>query len=223
VDRERPTASATVAFYTKHPAYNQGPASFANDIAVVTLAGWSTGTNIGYCQLPTLAQDQQASPIVTGWNSPSTTSPVYLQDAEMGKIPTSYANGLLSNAGAHVWDNQTALLHGTNGWHSDVTMQSWDKGAGVYAYSTQYPNQRVVVGLLSWNVTATNGQPDPTYPTVATRVYSYINWIEANSGITTCGGKPVDILDDANNCGGCGKVCLPGPFSGSCYNGACIQ
>lgn len=173
--------SAYLTGFTMHYAYDTGPETYNNDIAIMTLSesiGEIAGL-IGYGTLPPDNTDQMAGRTctITGWGRTSSSSqlPNTLQQAYTTVITTDECNSLMSSvSGVNVWDGQICMY--TSG--QTVALCNGDDGGPLNC-----PNGAggfYVAGVASWGVKDASENCMPSYPSVYTRTSYYLDWIAEN-------------------------------------------
>jgi secreted trypsin-like serine protease len=157
-----------------HSGYDNGQASFANDIAIIHLQTTiTTGGNVAFATLPPNNNNNYAGTtcVISGWgrNSNSNTLPDILQKANMNVLSTTQCRTNLGGVGS-VWDNQIC-----------VQSSSGNSGAcnGDSGGPLNCPNS-IVAGVTSWVVSSALGNCLPSYPSVYTRTSTYLSWINGN-------------------------------------------
>jgi secreted trypsin-like serine protease len=171
------TQISDVAGFTMHEQYNNGAASFANDIAILDLqAAISTGGNVALATLPPNNNDQfvGAGCTITGWGrtSSSNTLPNILQQAPLSPISTSECQSRVGSIGT-IWANHICVYDSSN-----------QRGAcnGDSGGPLNCPNggDFYVAGVTSF-VIQSGGACQVSYPSVYTRTSTYLGWIAANT------------------------------------------
>jgi elastase-2 len=167
------TQTSNVARFVMHSGYDNGQASFANDIAILHLQTTiTTGGNIAFATLPANNNNNYAGTtcIMSGWgrNSNSNTLPDTLQKANTVVLTTAQCRSNLGGVGS-VWDNQ-------------ICVQDPSGNAGACNGDSGGPLNcnRVVAGVTSWVVSSALGNCLPAYPQVYTRTSTYLSWIGGN-------------------------------------------
>lgn len=168
------TQTSNCARYVMHSGYDNGQASFANDIAIIHLQTTiTTGGNVAFATLPPNNNNNYAGTtcVISGWgrNSNSNTLPDILQKANMNVLSTTQCRTNLGGVGS-VWDNQIC-----------VQSSSGNSGAcnGDSGGPLNCPNS-IVAGVTSWVVSSALGNCLPSYPSVYTRTSTYLSWINGN-------------------------------------------
>jgi secreted trypsin-like serine protease len=174
IDRSDLTSAVTsqVASFAQHRQFNVGAATYANDIAILTLSSPLSFTgNLKPATLWPVPIVPGTPCFIAGWGRTSSSNipPNILQKASIPSIGTDQANTALQGTGAQTWANQLALSDP----QLNVTMATTDMGGAVVCRVDNWP---VVVGILSWGI-----KSNPTYPTVATLISSYLPWLTINT------------------------------------------
>jgi len=158
-----------------HEQYNNGQASYANDIAIITFPSPANiGGSVQNAILPANNNNDFAGAncVITGWGrtSASNTLPNVLQQATVGILSNQQC---VSAVGNNVWSNHICIKDSQN-----------TRGAcnGDSGGPCNCPNgaSYLVVGITSF-VYQSNGNCLPTYPSVYTRVGAYLGWISVNT------------------------------------------
>jgi len=164
---------------TKHSGYNNGAASFANDIAVLWYSSPAIlpSDTIAYASLPANDNNDFAGNIcvITGWGrtSSSNTLPSILQQAETTVLTLAQCRQDLSTIST-IWSSHICIKHST----LSVTACSGDSGGPM---NCQSGPRYVVAGITSFGIVNGFDQCLPSYPAVYTRVSSYLSWIQSNT------------------------------------------
>nr|BAL43183.1 fibrinolytic enzyme [Enchytraeus japonensis] len=171
------TQTSNVDRYVMHAQYDNGQASFANDIAILHLqTPITTGGNIAFATLPANNNNNYAGTtcVISGWgrNSNSNNLPDTLQKANMNVLTTAVCRTNLGGVGT-VWDNQICVQDpsGNSGACNGDSGGPLNCGSG---------SSRVVAGVTSWVVSSVQGNCLPAYPSVYTRTSTYLTWIADN-------------------------------------------
>jgi len=172
--RSDTTGSQTVncANYVMHNQYNQGSATFANDIAIINLAGNVVlGGAIGLANLASDPGNTFAGQtcVISGWGRTSSSNvlPDILQKASIQVITTAQCQSQVQGIG-NAWDGHICLRDANN----QIGSCNGDSG-GPLNCGTQ------VAGVTSWGISSL-GNCRQDYPSVYTRVSYYIGWINGN-------------------------------------------
>lgn len=170
------TQTANVASYKLHEQYDNGAATYANDIAILTFASTiSTGGNVALASLPANNNNDFAGQtcVITGWGrtSSSNTLPNILQQANVGILSTSQCTS--QGAGASIWASHICIKDPAN----SAGACNGDSGGPINC-----PNGGgyLVTGVASF-VFQSGGNCLPSSPSVYTRVSSYLSWISTNT------------------------------------------
>jgi len=161
-----------------HEQYNNGQASFANDIAILTLqTSISTaGSNVALATLPPNNNDQftGANCVITGWGrtSASNTLPNILQQANITPLSTADCTTRIGRVGT-IWANHICVYDSTN----QRGACNGDSGGPLNCPRT---GGYYVAGVTSW-VVSSGGACQVSYPSVYTRTSTYLSWIAANT------------------------------------------
>jgi elastase-2 len=172
------TQIANAASLTVHGDYGTGTASYSNDIAIINLASSiSQGGNVQYATLPANNNNNYAGVTceLSGWGRTDATNnlPNTLQKTSIPVITTNQCDNAMSGVGgANVWDNHICVQDpqgntGACNGDSGGPLNCPDGGTRV-------------VGVTSWVVSSGLGACLPAYPSVYTRVGSYLAWINNN-------------------------------------------
>ncbi|EZA56168.1 trypsin-1 [Ooceraea biroi] len=170
IDLKEPKSTHEVEKIVIHENYQAGN-SWLNDIALLKVKNpFIRSTNLEYVPLPPKDQKVNANDvaIVSGWGrlwqgGPTTTR---LQRVNIFIADQKYCREKYQGMGYNVYDTQVcaydqAVMKGS--CHGD--------SGGPLTVAGK------LTGLVSW----ANGCASTSYPTVYTRVASYIDWIQANS------------------------------------------
>jgi secreted trypsin-like serine protease len=163
--------------YKNHEQYQQGTASFANDIAIITLAtAISTGSTVAFATLPPNNLDNFAGDtcVITGWgrDSSSNTLPTILQQANMTPLTTADCSNRIGSIG-NIWANHICVYDSTN----NRGACNGDSGGPLNCPRT---GGYYVAGVTSWVVSSALGNCLVSYPSVYTRTSTYLSWISSN-------------------------------------------
>lgn len=180
-DRSNPGATnaqtANLISYKMHEAYNQGAATFNNDIAILNLAtAIVMNANVQPAVLPGDAANQFTGEIcvMSGWGrtSASNTLPNTLQKASIPVISEAECNQRMAPvSGALTGPGQICLYDGAG-----TGSCNGDSGGPL---NCQDRGQSVVAGVTSWGIQS-GGACAPSYPSVYTRTSNFLDWIAAN-------------------------------------------
>jgi len=166
------TTTSNISGYRNHEGYNNGAASYANDIAILT---FSTNVNtvagrIQYASIPANNNNNYAgsSCIISGWGrtSSSNTLPNILQKATISILTTAACQ---QQGGNGVWANHICTRDTSN----QRGACNGDSGGPINCGN-------VVTGIASF-VWQSGGNCLTTYPSVYTRVSAYLAWIATNT------------------------------------------
>jgi secreted trypsin-like serine protease len=165
------TQTANLGGYKMHEQYNNGAASYANDIAILTFSTLlNFGGNVQPATLPPNNNNNYAGStcIITGWGrtSSSNTLPNVLQQATIGILTTAACQ---SATGSGVWANHICIKDSAN-----------TRGACNGDSGGPCNCGNVVTGIASF-VYQSGGNCLPSYPSVYTRVSAYLAWITTNT------------------------------------------
>ncbi|KAG5869589.1 hypothetical protein JTB14_003502 [Gonioctena quinquepunctata] len=162
-----------IASTVVHPKYNA--LTHDSDIALITFSE-DADQNISMSQrLPYYTKDIVTfSPVtMTGWGK-TMSNGSYPDILQMSQIPTMTRENCQSLYPSTIV-NLNMFCAGTFGKPRSKACEGDSGGSGI-VYS-------IVEGIISWG----NGCEDSKYPTVFTRVSSYVGWIRENSNITCPG------------------------------------
>jgi len=170
------TQTSNAARYVNHNGYNNGQATFANDIAIIhLLTSISTVSGrIAYATLPANNNNNYAGQtcIISGWGrtSSSNTLPNVLQKASIQVLTTADCRTRMSNVGgANIWDNHICVY--------DTAQQ---KGSCNGDSGGPLNCGNIVAGVTSFGVSSILGNCQQSYPSVYTRTSTYLAWIGSN-------------------------------------------
>jgi secreted trypsin-like serine protease len=170
------TTTANIASYRMHEQYNNGQATYANDIAILT---FSTNINtvagrIAYATLPANNNNNFAGQtcVITGWGrtSSSNTLPNVLQKASITILTTAQCQ---QQGSSGVWANHICIRDNNN----QAGACNGDSGGPCNCPSG---SSYLVTGIASF-VWASGGNCLTTRPSVYTRVSTYLQWITNNT------------------------------------------
>jgi len=173
------TQISNVRTYVMHEQYNNGEASYANDIAILHLSSAiTTGTRIQFASLPANDNNNFAGStcVISGWGRTSTANEMSdtLQKASMQIQTTAQCRADMTGvSGVIVWDKHICLQD-SNG---SIGSCNGDSGGPL---NCQSGGTTVVAGVTSWGISNILRQCLPAYPSVYTRTSSYLAWINAN-------------------------------------------
>jgi secreted trypsin-like serine protease len=171
---EAGTQTTNISAFKMHESYDNGAASFANDIAILT---FSTLINVGgSVQLATLPASNSndfagQTCTITGWGRTSSaqTLPNILQQANVGVLSLSACQGFASGIWAnHICIKDSADVSGACNGDSGGPLNC-PNGGGY-----------LVTGIASF-VFQSSGNCLPSYPSVYTRTSAYLSWITTNT------------------------------------------
>jgi len=161
-----------------HTGYNNGQATFANDIAIIHLVTAIT-TNGGSIQFATLPPNNNnnfagTTCVISGWGRTDNSNnlPDTLQKAPIGVITTAQCTTELRGIG-QAWDNHICLFDTAN----RIGSCNGDSGGPL---NCPLSGSTVVAGVTSWGVSSALGNCLQTYPSVYTRTSTYLTWIAGN-------------------------------------------
>jgi secreted trypsin-like serine protease len=173
-----PAQLSYVDSYVMHERYTVDPASYSNDIAILTLTTEIViGGNVGIATLPLDDNSDFAGEmcVITGWGRTSSddTLPDILQQADIGVISETACTAQIGRIGT-IWEKHICIydvnnVSGTCNGDSGGPLNCPDGAGGYY-----------VTGIASW-VVSSGGACQVTYPSVYTRVSSYLDWINTNT------------------------------------------
>lgn len=180
-DRTDPAGAqiANIASFKIHELYDNGQASYANDIAILTFASdIIVGGNIDNARLPTNNNNQYVGLIcqISGWGRTDITNnlPNILQKAPMEVISTTECQSLMSGvSGTVVWDSHICVYDRAN----NAGSCNGDSGGPLNCDDSGVR----VAGVTSWGVSGALGRCLQTYPSVYTRTSAYLDWITTNT------------------------------------------
>jgi secreted trypsin-like serine protease len=171
---------STLTGYKMHESYNVGTPSYANDIAILSLASSiAAGGNIGYLTLPPDNSDQFTGDVctITGWGRTSSSQqlPNTLQQVDLTVLSTSECDMRMTGVGgANVWDGHICVYDPAG----QAGACNGDSGGPM---NCPYSGGYYVTGVTSWVVSSGTGACLPEYPSVYTRTSYYLDWIANNS------------------------------------------
>jgi len=160
-----------------HTGYNNGQATFANDIAIIHLVtAITTNNNVQFATLPPNNSNNFAGVtcVISGWGrtSSSNTLPDTLQKASIQVLTTAQCTTRLNGIG-QAWDNHICLFDTAN----NIGSCNGDSGGPLNCPSGTATQ---VAGVTSWGVSSALGNCLQTYPSVYTRTSAYLAWISGN-------------------------------------------
>nr|BAL43187.1 fibrinolytic enzyme [Enchytraeus japonensis] len=169
------TQTSNVAAYTMHESYNQGSATFANDVAILNLAtAITTGGNIAFATLAQGSNDFAGTTcVISGWGrtSASNALPDTLQKASIPVISGTQCQSLVAGIGT-IWDGHICLYDSAG----NIGSCNGDSGGPLNCPSG---GSTVVAGVTSWGISSL-GVCRQDYPSVYTRVSYYYTWINSH-------------------------------------------
>jgi secreted trypsin-like serine protease len=171
------TQTSNAARLVMHANYNNGQATFANDIAIIHLAtAITTGTGVAFATLPANNNNNFAGTtcVVSGWGrtGSSNTLPDTLQKASIQVISTAQCNTELRGVGS-AWDFHICVFDSAN----NIGSCNGDSGGPL---NCPLSGSTIVAGVTSWVVSSALGNCLQTYPSVYTRTSTYLTWIADN-------------------------------------------
>jgi len=164
--------------YVMHQQYNNGQASYANDIAILHLVTSisSSPSNVAYASLPPNNNNNFAGTtcVISGWgrDSNANTLPDTLQKANIGVLTTAACRTNMGGIGT-VWDSHICLYDP----QGNIGSCNGDSGGPL---NCPLGNAVVVAGVTSFGVSSILGNCRQDYPSVYTRVSAYLTWINDN-------------------------------------------
>jgi secreted trypsin-like serine protease len=170
------TTTANIASYKMHESYNNGAASYANDIAILNFATVinTVAGRIAYATIPANNNNNYAgsSCIISGWGrtSSANTLPDTLQKATITILTTQQCQ---QQGGSGIWANHIC----TRDTNNQAGACNGDSGGPINCPSG---SSHVVTGIASF-VWVSNGNCLTTYPSAYTRVSAYLAWINTNT------------------------------------------
>jgi len=171
------TQTSSCARLAPHDNYNNGAATFANDIAIIHLVqAIATNNNVQFASLPPNNNNNFAGTtcVISGWGRTSSaqTLPDTLQKANILVITTAQCVTALGGIGS-AWDNHICLKDNANA----IGSCNGDSGGPL---NCPLSGSTVVAGVTSWGVSSALGNCLQTYPSVYTRTSTYLTWISQN-------------------------------------------
>lgn len=171
------TQTSNVARFVIHGSYDNGQASYANDIAILHLqTAITTGAYIQFATLPANNNNNFAGTtcVISGWgrDSSSNALPDTLQKGNMNVLTTAQCTANLNGVGS-VWDNHICVQSSSG----NTGACNGDSGGPLNCPSG---SSTVVAGVTSWVVSNILGNCLPAYPSVYTRTSTYLTWIGDN-------------------------------------------
>lgn len=172
------TQTSDVTSYTMHADYNSADATFANDIAIITLATpiLANGGSIQFARLPANDVNNFGGDtcVISGWGrtSSSNTLPDTLQKASIAVLAPPACRAQFAGI-AVTWEKHICVYDEAN----LIGSCNGDSGGPL---NCQAPTGTVVAGITSWGVSGPAGNCQQTRPSVYTRTSSYLDWIGAN-------------------------------------------
>jgi len=170
------TTTSNVASYKMHEQYNNGQASYANDIAILTLATLinTVAGRIAYATLPPNNNNNFAGTtcVISGWGrtSSSNTLPNVLQKASVSILTTAQCQ---QQGSSGVWANHICTRDNNN----QAGACNGDSGGPCNCPSG---SQTQVAGIASF-VWVSGSNCLTTRPSAYTRVSAYLAWIATNT------------------------------------------
>jgi secreted trypsin-like serine protease len=170
------STTANIASYRMHEQYNNGQASYANDIAILTFASNinTVAGRIAYATLPANNNNNFAGAtcVISGWGrtSSSNTLPNVLQKASITILTTAQCQ---QQGSSGVWANHICIRDNSN----QAGACNGDSGGPCNCPSG---STSLVTGIASF-VWASGGNCLTTRPSVYTRVSTYLQWITNNT------------------------------------------
>jgi secreted trypsin-like serine protease len=164
--------------YVMHGQYNNGAASFANDISILhlVLAISSAPANVAYAMLPANNNNNFAGTtcVISGWgrDSNANTLPDTLQKANIVVQTTAACRTSIGGIGT-IWDNHICLFDPAG----NIGSCNGDSGGPLNCPSG---SSVVVAGVTSFGVSSILGNCRQDYPSVYTRTSAYLTWINDN-------------------------------------------
>jgi len=173
------TITSNIASYTIHNEYNSADATFANDIATLTLIDpiAANGGTIQYARLPPNDLQNFAGDgcVISGWGRTTNSNvlPDTLQKAAIPVLAVPGCRAQFAAVAAITWEKQIC------GFDAEglVGACTGDDGAPLSCAAT---GGTVVAGLSSWGLTGPLSNCLTTFPSVYSRTSSYLAWISAN-------------------------------------------
>ncbi|KAL6435841.1 hypothetical protein ACFW04_005602 [Cataglyphis niger] len=170
IDLNKPQLTNTVTQIRVHEKYNSAN-SWINDMALLKVKDpFIISETLQYVPLPPKGHIVNANDIavVSGWGrlwqgGPTTTQ---LQRVNIFIADQKYCANIYNNMGYNVYDTQVCAYDAQT-----------EKGSCHGDSGGPLTVDGVLVGLVSW----ANGCASTSYPTVYTRVVSYIDWIKSNA------------------------------------------
>jgi secreted trypsin-like serine protease len=158
-----------------HENYNDGSVTFANDVAIITMAtpipaqGW-----VQFASLPSDNSNDFAGNIcqISGWGrtGPTNVLPDTLQFAPIQVIDQAQCNTLLAPVtGASVGPGQICLYDSAN----NIGSCNGDSGGPLTC-------SNMVAGITSWGIQSL-GRCSQAYPSIYTRTSFFLQWITDNT------------------------------------------
>jgi elastase-2 len=166
------TTTANVASYKMHEQYNNGQASYSNDIAILTFATniAPVAGRIAFATLPPNNNNNFAGVncVISGWGrtSSSNTLPNVLQKATVQGLTLAQCQ---QQGGNGIWANHLCVRDP----NTQAGACNGDSGGPANCQSQ-------VAGIASF-VWQSGGNCLTTYPSAYTRVSAYLGWITTNT------------------------------------------
>ena len=181
----------SAAAWKMHPDYSSGPARdvWYNDIALVSLKSTLDFADPGIepIALPTRIDPADAPAVgdsigVSGWGATSSNEsnpgyPYLLQKTTLNVI----SNGAPTSCGAYSASDWNSLYETCIGFTGGGKDTCWGDSGGPYVAEIDADGdgntEPTLIGVTSWG----NGCAEASYPGLATRVTSYLDWIVPRS------------------------------------------
>jgi secreted trypsin-like serine protease len=163
-----------------HERYKVDSATYSNDLAILYLTeGFDGNSNVTAASLPVdNSNDYHGNGIAAvGWGRVSCSNliPDIAQLVNGAVLSSANASAQFVGVnGASIWDNQLIYLDDLQ----SAILANGAQGGPVFADDGM--GGAVLVGIQSWEMVSMSGCPLPSYPTVATRVSAYLDWINAH-------------------------------------------
>ncbi|KAG8041997.1 hypothetical protein G9C98_007305, partial [Cotesia typhae] len=167
---KKPNSTHFVAEITVHEKYNSSD-SWKNDIALIKIKGrFEISAVLKFVPLPIPNQDIPAESVavISGWGTlqEGGKTPVVLQKTEVFIASQSYCKQVHTDAGSNIHETHICAYDPVH----ETGPCNGDSGGPLMV-------DNKLVGLASW----VRGCASTMYPTVYTRVPSFLDWIEANA------------------------------------------
>jgi len=174
------TQTANAARTVLHNGYNNGAATYANDIAIIHLASTITTVagRIAFAVLPPNNNNNLAGTtcVISGWGRTSSaqTLPNVLQKASIGVIsPQDCSTRMSPVGGANMWESHICV-------YDNAQQRGSCNGDSGGPLNCPLNGNTVVAGVTSFGVSTILGNCQQTYPSVYTRTSAYLAWISSN-------------------------------------------